>query len=291
MRLRLSEADIRYHALINAIKVAGNVALLAKKIGATRQQISNWKNRDPHHIIPYQFAVKIEDYANISIERLAPQEVEANKIIRRLKQQSKDFIVKLPIQDVSLSHIYSRDTDGSQLIHNYRTQKLIVVDANYQLLSGSAYYYHQQHSGQIYIDAAIIDLDSLWLGLRSIKDYEAILTISSRVEIASALQYQIGSRQGKRTDRLTLAHKSKNNFQEPNIWDATPGRTDEIVAKLVGLGSKNTYLRAKNVLKSGYVEIIDAMDQEVITISHAEKLVKLPEDKRQQAIQKLRSGS
>ncbi len=77
-------------------------------------------------------------------------------------------------------------------------------------------------------------------------------TTSERVAIAETMRAEIGSRQGKRTDKQQLP---LNGAEVP-----AGKETRDIVAERAGFDSHSEYERAKAVVEKGTPELIAAMD-------------------------------
>ncbi len=70
------------------------------------------------------------------------------------------------------------------------------------------------------------------------------------------------------------------NWDKPDFCDNKYPRIDDAVAKAVGLGSKNKYRKAETVVNKGSRFLIDAMNQNKISIDAAYQLSKLPEEEQ-----------
>lgn len=91
------------------------------------------------------------------------------------------------------------------------------------------------------------------------------LLISELIPLGSAIEREMGERRGR---------PSGDGDIRPDWDEFQPGeRTDEIVARKLGFGSKNTYRRAKLVVEHGAPEIVAAMDAKEISINAAAEVV------------------
>lgn len=79
------------------------------------------------------------------------------------------------------------------------------------------------------------------------------LLVSEAVALASAIEREMGERRGR---------PSGDGDIRPD-WDELQRgeRTDEIVARKVGFGSKDTYRRAKLVVEHGAPNVVEAMNK------------------------------
>lgn len=100
------------------------------------------------------------------------------------------------------------------------------------------------------------------------------LSVSERTMMGVAFEKEIGNRKGKRSDL-----QSWENF--PHV----KGRTEELAALKVGFKNYKTYQQAKRVVQSGSSLLIQAMDEERISVSIAAKLAKLSYAEQQDLLQ------
>ena len=152
----------------------------------------------------------------------------------------------------------------------------IGIDQNYRLVFGERRYRAFEKLGRETIPARIVHVDSLLQAEHAENEIRKDFTASERVAIAKAVEAEIGSRQGQRTDKT----EPVENFPQ-----VEPGqKTRAAVAKAAGFGNDATYRQAKAVVEKGEAELIGAMDKGEIAISTAEILTKAtPEDQRQAA--------
>ena len=140
------------------------------------------------------------------------------------------------------------------------------------------------------IPARLVHVHSITAGEYAENELRKDFTPSERVAIGAALEAEVGSRQGERTD-LEL----RENFPE-----VPPGsRTAEIAAHMAGFGNRKTYEQAKRVVERAVDEVIAQMDSEELSVNAAaliadqpperqREIVGLPEPERQEAVRKLR---
>lgn len=94
--------------------------------------------------------------------------------------------------------------------------------------------------------------------------------ISKRVELAMKFEYESCQ---ERKSRKKLKEEIKNC----STGSKTP-RLSEIAAKKFGLGSVGNYFRAKSVVQKGSHELIQAMDKQIIKVSHAFQILNLSKE-------------
>lgn len=137
------------------------------------------------------------------------------------------------------------------------------------LISGLPQLDAENSSKQRKVQVIVLDLEALILGKRSLKEMNFELLISEKIAIGIRLEELLCTRQGKKNGikkpKLTLDRSLMDDAFCP-IWDKEK-RIDSYVAYLIGLKSKNTYHRAKQVCLYGNLELISAMDKGEISIA------------------------
>lgn len=98
------------------------------------------------------------------------------------------------------------------------------------------------------------------------------LKLSEQVKRAMEFEKELGQRRGRPTN------DNKKSKEISRTCDEFKGRTDTAAAQKFGFKSKDTYLRAKKVVLSNCSELINAMDEKIITIHHAAQLTTLPHE-------------
>jgi len=97
----------------------------------------------------------------------------------------------------------------------------------------------------------MIDIDSVLLGEYAENEVRKDFTVSERVEIAKAVEAELGNRRGQRTDLELVV----------NCPQVQGEKTRDIAAKKSGFGSSKTYERAKKVVDNATPELVEAMDE------------------------------
>ena len=242
--------ETKRRALLEAIRFCSSVAGLAKRIGAKRSQVNNWLNRDD--AIPYQYAILTEEITGVSTERLAPDEVAANKVMRRLRDNDGTKAINIPIRNIAVTNIKREQIPLSQDKHELA--KPIIVGADLSLITGHLRLEAHKALGHATITAIVVDTEALLLGVRLITELNELITISDRVFVAINLENRLGNRKGRRK----CSHLQ--------------GKSDDISAKLAGFTNRDAYRRAKKVIQLGIPALITAMDKKSISVSLAAKI-------------------
>lgn len=96
---------------------------------------------------------------------------------------------------------------------------------------------------------------------------------SESIALAMAFEAEFCERRGR---------PKQNNCRN---LDELKGRTDEIVAKKYGFFSKDRYRQAKKIVQLGVTELIDALDNQQLSLSLAAKLAKLSATEQRRLLQ------
>src|SRR4051812_23909488 len=108
--------------------------------------------------------------------------------------------------------------------------------------------------------AHVVDVTSIIAGEYAENEIRKDFTPSERVAIAKAIERQIGSRRGQRTDTQRVQ----------KIAQVEPGqKTRDKAAEKAGFGNHETYRQAARVVANGTPALIQAMDDGRVSISAA----------------------
>ena len=261
--------EIRHRALLEAIRFCGGVAAFSRRIKVGRSRASNWLNQ-PEIKIPYEYVVLTEDVTQVSIERLSPFTEAANKAIRRLRQIDKLSTLELPLNEIQLGNTFYPDY--------CKVKQSIIVSTDRVLISGLTELKTQKANGLKKVSVIVLDLKSLILEMRSLQSIGVELLPSERLAIGLHLEPLLGKTRGYRSDlKKGDTHKplSNNDSQLCRICDEMTGRKDSKIAQIVGLTSKDTYNRVKQVYLHGIPALLQVLDEKHISIAMAAKVAKL----------------
>lgn len=151
----------------------------------------------------------------------------------------------------------------------------IGIDSGYRLVFGERRLRAFRHLGRDTIPARFVNLDSLLKGEYAENEFRKDFTVSERVEIGKALEAELGSRQGQRTDK-----QLPENF--PGV---RKGDTRDLAAKAAGFGNGKTYEQAKTVIESGVPELVAAVDAGKVSVSAAATVAALPAQEQREVVQ------
>lgn len=263
-----NKIEMRKRALLEAIRFCGGVTGYSKRIKVSRTRASNWCNK-PEIEIPYEYAVLTEAITQVSIERLSPNTEAANKVIRSIRANNK-----LTPLSVEFNSIQIGDLCYYKCVHPERS---IIIGTDGVLIAGWGQLEAQKSLKQRKALVTVLDLEAIALEKRMLKEMNLDLSISEKVAIGLRLEQLIGSYQGQRNDLKGSRGIINDNILE-NDQLCRPGdkvvRNDSLIANLVDLGSKDTYLRAKKVYLHGDIEIIQAMDNKDLPVKKAARKIK-----------------
>lgn len=253
---KLSWFEIRTLALLEAVRFCKGEKILGALIGVGQTTISKWIS-NPKRRIPYTKAVLIEKYTGVSVERLMPQEKEVNDYLR--DKYTKDKL------NLSKNETIEKNSD---LLPYFEPDRPLIIDTTGSIISGLVKL--QMPPGVARIKVVVLDLEALFLEKQTLAELNTPFLLSERVSIGLSLEQLI-------TNRCHLG-------------DKIVGRIDEIVAKIIGLKSKDIYHYAKQVCSRGIPELIKALDNNQISIKKAVKIAKLSEYEQRHCIQTVLKG-
>ncbi len=121
------------------------------------------------------------------------------------------------------------------------------------------------------IPARVVRVTSLLAAEHDENEVRKSFTASERTAIASALEQEIGNRQGQRTDRQL----------QDNCPEVPAGvQTRELAAQKAGFNSYKTYERAKRVVEKAVDEVVAQMDAGDLSISAAAVIAEQPPERQ-----------
>ncbi len=129
---------------------------------------------------------------------------------------------------------------------------------------------------QATIAARIVRVSSILAGEYAENEIRKDFTPSERVAIGKAIEAEIGSRQGQRTDQELVGNCAQV---------ATGVKTREIAAAKAGFDSPRTYERAKKVVEKAVDEVLAQMDAGDLSISAAAVIAEQPLEAQREIVQ------
>jgi DNA-binding transcriptional regulator YdaS (Cro superfamily) len=269
---------IRKAAWLEAVRFFGSEKELGIFLEVEQSAISKWINK-PKRSIPYDKALAVEQKTRISIDRLSPNN-PINKYLNERGSANKLILSEMLIDQILI-------TDLPYLTF-HKPDHHIIISTNGMLISGSVELQAYKATKINKIKVIILDLEGLLLGVNSIKDILSKFTTTELIAIGCSLEKLLENRQGQRNDLSLKQSKTQINSNNlgslSTIWYEVTGRTDNKIAKILGL-SKGSYLRAKQVYLNGSEELINALDDKQISIARAATIAKLPKDQQHNFIQ------
>ncbi len=204
-------------------------------------------------------------------------------------------IIDVPCDDISVGERHRRDLGdldvlAASIAADGLLQPIGITEDNFLVFGERRLRAFQDVLRRHTIPARVVQVRSITAGEYAENELRKDFTPSERVAIGAALEAEVGSRQGERTD-LEL----RENFPE-----VPPGsRTAEIAAHMAGFGNRKTYEQAKRVVERAVDEVIAQMDSEELSVNAAaliadqpperqREIARLPEPERQEAVRKLR---
>ncbi len=276
--------EIRHRALIEAIHICGGVTAYSNQLKVSRSRASNWLNQ-PEIAIPYEYVMLTEEMTQVSIERLSPFTEQINQALRRWQNKNGQNSAELSVDKILVE----------EPLHCGCAQKNhpIIVGTDGVLIRCVAKFEKYKNEKIKKIPVTLIDLEALLLEMRSITQIRSNFMISERIAIGLRLEQLLGNRRGQRNDLdpgPIITEISNNNAQLRRICDEVVGRKDVKIAEIIGLESKDTYHRAKQVYCQGVPALIEELDQKRLSIARAAKISQLSINEQQDFLETRKQG-
>ena len=258
------------------IRHCGTVEKAAKILGTSHQNVSSMRNGRTW--VNYKFARRIVKYLWEQAKyKVDPLDLISPLERNELKSLSLPFMHH-PIQlmNVSITHVKSDFLDPSLVDRDQRPLnqlRPIIIDENQQLIANPSTYLVYQQQNKKTIPAWHLSLSDLLE-----KKYEPAVLVQTflvceRAAIGIATKKILGNRQGPRF------HKPfRRNFDE------IKGRTDELIAALLGFGCKDSYRHAEKIQLFGIIELVKAVDEGTLRTSAAALLTRFTHRKQQKIL-------
>lgn len=279
--------------LDKAICSLGSVKHMAKKLGIHREHVYAWIKGVSK--IPLEYALQIEYLTGGEIHW---KDLVPFHIVQRLKylnlQLPKFDLPPCELVYVSLDRIKTEKNiiliaQDDQLIPLYK-QRAVCVDEQNMLIFGEKTFYLYKYHNKKTIPTWRISLFELANGHYSSELFIKNFLISERVAIGIALEKFLGSRQGFRTDLAILKNSldsSKKDYKKTRLMNKAAQVTlkkrmtlRQLIAHRLGFGSHFTYQSAKKIKLFANAELIEKVDQRIISISKAKKLSSVLTEKK-----------
>jgi hypothetical protein len=264
---------MREKALLEAIEFCGGVSAFSNRLKISCTRASNWRNK-PAMSIPYEYAVVTEAITRVCIERLSPFTDAANKAMKRVSIESNLSPVEIPLDEI----IVPKESKTRR----FKQDRTIIVGTDRVLISGLAQFECLKEVKLKKILVIALDLESLLLGLRSIKNTNDALLISEKISIGLRLEQLISIRHQK-----ALTGGRVKGMELHRKCDEVETRYGEQIAHSLGLMGKNYYRLAKLVYLNGVPELVDYLDKKQISISLAAEISSMPGNLQYECIKKL----
>lgn len=255
--------------LEDLFKICGSVTQAAKALGLTREQLSDIRNGRSE--ISFKVAAEIADYmsvhTNLKVHFLDLIPPHKKNTLKRVPLGFSYFPFKLRkmfLNDVK--HHTKTDWFPEELC-NLDKARPIIVDENNQLIANYRTYFLHIQNQKTKILAWKISLYDLMDKKYEVSFLTSIFDEIERGSIGIVLGNYIGNRQGQRTDLLRNKKQCAEYERRLNLDEVT-GRTDQIIADLLGL-TRTQYRQLKKIILYASDELIEKVRAKQITISYA----------------------
>ncbi len=250
-------------------KRCGSVTQAAKKVGLTRETLSDIRNG--RREMKLEDAALIAEYMNLHTH--TNKKIHFTDLIPRYKKNNLKRVPcgfsylpfkfkKMFLNDVK--HHTKTDWIPDEL-SDLDKARPIIVDENNQLIANPNTYILHIQNRKIKINAWQISLSKLIHNKYETSDLINTFDEIERGYIGIALKKFMGNRQGHRSD--LLKNKSKSHELRLNLDEVT-GRTDQIIANLLGF-SRTQFRQITNIILHCSDELTEKVRVKKITISAA----------------------
>ena len=253
---------MKTQALLAAIRLFGTQKMLGKAIGATRQQINNWLNRDDE--IPYHYVIMI--YAvtggKVAIDQLAPKQKMANTLIKSWYQQHSKDSVFIDIKTIKINK--NRDSLIQKLIYvenrHTNTARPIIVDNNNQLVIGEHRLLTNRTEGKHKILAYILNYNDFLQKTDVIEELAETLPLSERTAIGVSIEKYF------REKKLSYRNNKEQNLEQnlPKFW-----QIKNTIIKRLGFNNIISYQQIKKIIRNNPSELVLSLDKNLISLEQA----------------------
>jgi hypothetical protein len=283
---------------------------LAKAIGRPRQTITSWINREgkiPDLLDVFRLLTELK--GAISLRELTKNTEEIRQLINSVSLYDKYPAVELSIDKLQIIRNCPFYKEAPQIFHSphHDLSLPILIDNANQLITCECRIRENKISNHKKIFVHRIDLVQLINQKMSVTELLDVLPISEKVAIGLAIEQTLGKRQGKRTD-LKLPQISAEVISRPitnkscrteraHLEPLQTGvqikrglETRKIAAVIAGFSTHFLYGYAKEVVAKGIPELIKAMDNKICSISKANRITKLSQEKQLQELAALKTS-
>ena len=259
------------------IRDCGTVEKAAEILGTSHQNVCSMRNG--HTWAKFRFAKKIEKYLWEKMKyKIDPLDLMSPLDRIDLKSLSLPFMHHHPIKlmNVSITHVKCDFSVPSLIDRDQRPLnqfRPIIIDENQQLIANPSTYLVYQQQNKKTVPAWLISLPDLLTKKYELAVLVQTFLICERAAIGIATKKYLGNRQGPRF------HKPfRRNFDE------IKGRTDELIAALLGFGCKDSYRYAEKIQLLGSSELVKAVDEGKLRTSAAALLTRFTHTKQQKIL-------
>lgn len=271
---------IRKEAWLDAIRLCGGEKKLGKLIGVKQSTISDWINK-PTREIPFDKVILVEKFTKVKTYRLMPEKIAVNEYLTQIRSSNKNNLI---FHNLLLKQILITNLPDP---HTLPPNRYIIIDTKCTLVYGATKLNELQKKQQPTTDVIILDLKTLLLKQGVLDEFSNEFTLIEKAAIGLHLKRLIGNRKGRRIGLANLIKpviNTKNLLLNRRNCSQLTGKTDKLVAKMLGFESRDTYMRVNKVYLNGCQELMNAAENKQIAISRAANIAKLAKNQQSQFI-------
>jgi DNA-binding transcriptional regulator YdaS (Cro superfamily) len=248
-------------ALLRARKILGSGVKLAKAIGTSASAVNAWMTKAVN--VPLECAFEIERVTGGVVQwtEVAPHLAHYKKRWEECAIMHHSFCLEsLHISIDRIKHSEKKPLDLQAIkmiaenIVQFGLERPICVNHDNHLIFGIKRLEASKYLAKTTIPSWRLSLSDLLNGKYPQAIIKNTFQMSERVAIGIALEKHIGERRGKRKEAAIFSVKK---------------RTNEVIAKLLTFGSRESYMQARKVYLHGVPVLIANMDAQHLSISTA----------------------
>lgn len=154
----------------------------------------------------------------------------------------------------------------------------IIINENKALIAGGRRLEAFKYLGREFIPARVKNIEQTLYAEIDENNEREQFTISEKLAIAEALEESLGERRGRKPQDNDF--EQDKNMKNSSCFPRQGETTREFVARKAGFGSFATLRQAKSVLSDAIPEVVDSMDNGLISINYAFKIAQAPKKKQ-----------
>ncbi|MES2141699.1 MAG: hypothetical protein V4471_02255 [Pseudomonadota bacterium] len=264
------------NAIETFIRECGSVQKAADVLGLDREHVSAM--RRGLNNVNLIYALEIQKYMYEKCNKIInPIDLVSHCVKQRLKKLALPFTehsiksIQISLNSVKFSNTDVHRTENT--LQDLNQLRPIILDEAQQLIANANTYLLYKLQGKKTVPAWQVSLPDLLARKYLPSLLVQTFLLFERTAIGIAAKKLLGNRQGPRNYK-----RFRRNFDE------IEGRTDELIAFLLGFGSKDSYRQTEKIYLLGCDELIRFVKEGTLKISTAAQLIRFSHKKQQKIL-------